>query len=426
MEIKQVPTSGYPLSLSIRDFNENFKKVAGNIDQAKFDVNELEQIFACLALPKKFERNVSLGHIISDYGDWTHVKAESGYSIWKITPSNYSYNEDNQAYFDGKLLTNKGEGSSEDSSAFDKVYLYNGTEYLDHTTEAGSEGGTAFSLMDDTNNDVLYLGSASQFTGISFEFKNWGAIYTLKVEYSSSQSGVWETLGDADSLVDDTSNFKSDGRIHFTAPSDWVTYDVNGETKYWIRITTTTTPIGTEAKAFKIVPSTSACSLLQLSGSEVKNKTWAWSSYNNDVYVTIPNTGEPQYEGILWIASSSTSTNKENFFVYEHEYKIDYENSTYDPVLSKSSNYTLVSDDGIVFIDASIGSVTITLPSATGIEGKRFIIKVLTIGSGESASVACQSGETIDGSATYDFSSDYECITVVSDGSDWGIIAKKS
>ena len=419
--------SNLPTSDKIDDLSDYILVLKGVYKQALFNKNEIDNLYSNLYIDRRFLRNVGLGNTVSTYVNWTHLHAESGYSIWKYTPSNYSYCSLNQLYFDDKLVENRGEANSELATTFDKVYLYNGdsgAEYIDNTTEAGTEGGTEFELMDSTS-DYLYLGSDSTFKGVKFEFHTRGSNYNLVIEYYNDSSGTgWQQLTANDNnLSDNTSNFISDGKISWDIPSDWTTTSVNGVSKYWIRISTSTTPV-TTAKAYYVIPGDSVIGLLALSSSQVTNEDWAWCSYNGSIYVTIRNTGQTAYEGNYYITSSSSDTNLKNFFVYNHQYTLDYQSSTYDAVNIVTNDSGITSDDGIILIDASSNSVTVTLPSASGLEGKQFIIKVLTIGSGLTASVDCQSGETIDGNSSYNFTSDYEAIKIISDGTNWYIIGK--
>jgi hypothetical protein len=312
-----------------------------------FDINEIDSLYESLGLDREFLRNQLLGHTILDYNSWSVFDDKTGYSIWKIAPTNYTYNALNQLYFDDKILTNQGQATAL-TSAFDKVYVgsdESGETLTDNTTEAGTEGGTYFDLMSSTS-DYLYLGLDSTFLGIKFEFATKGLNYNLVLEYYSSESGAWKELTSNDNnLVENTNNFASDGLISWDLPTDWVTTSINSVTKYWVRISTSTIP-STMATAYYIVPGNSVESLLALSSSEIIGEEWKWCYYNGYVYVTIKNSGQSAYEGNTYIKSSSSNTNKQNFFVYNHTFSSDYKDSSYVayavgtyflyPVISKS------------------------------------------------------------------------------------------
>ncbi|WP_214275388.1 hypothetical protein, partial [Escherichia coli] len=63
---------------------------------------------------------------------------------------------------------------------------------------------------------------------------------------------------------------------------------------------------------------------------------------------------------------------------------------------------------------------TITLPDAASIEGRIYTIKLTASGS---CTVATTSSQTIDASTTYSLASQYKYVTVMSDSSNWIVIA---
>lgn len=314
-----------PLSTKISLLNDMILELNGKIAQAKFDINELDDLFDVNSgWTRKYARNVLLGNSYSNYTGWSHVHAQSGYSIWKIAPANYVYNALNQLYMDNKVLTNKGSASAEAISAFDKVFVYNGSTYVDNTTEAASEGGTAFNLTADTD-EYVYIGHSTTFAGITFEFATRGSNYTPDIEYWNGSA--WTDLAfSGNEVTDGTSSFESDGNIIFDIPGDWATTSVNSSTKYWIRIKTTTVPV-TTATAYLIIPANSVIALLTLSSDDFFKENWAWCSYNGYIYVTIRNSGVAAYEGNAFITSASSNANKQNYFIENHLFSIDYEQS---------------------------------------------------------------------------------------------------
>lgn len=416
-----------PNTDKIEYLNSMILELEGALEQGRFNKNELDEIYSFL-FSRKFLRNQILGHTVSNYTDWSHLQAETGYSIWKITPTDYQYHLLNRLYFDDKLFENRGQADSESALTFDSVFLYDAESgagyYNDHTAEAGTEGGGAIELLDSTS-DYLYLGEATTFAGIKFEFQTRGSNHTLKVDYYNGSDWITLTAND-NGLVDDTDNFESDGRITWTIPSDWTQNTVNSVSKYWIRISTTTTPV-TQAQAYYIIPGNSVISLLALSEEEFNNEDWAWCTYSTNIYVTIRNTGNSAYEGDYYITSASSVTNLKNFFVYNHEYKADFRNFRYDPVVTVTGDGGLTSMDDVVLVDASSNSVVLTLPSAVGMEGKRFTIKALTIASGDAnIKIEPHSGELIDNIwGFYSLDNDYAWVTLISDGNTWYVIGEK-
>jgi hypothetical protein len=319
-----------PTTTKIELLNNMIIELKGLVEQGKFDKNEIDELYTATAEDRKYLRNQLLGNSISTYTGWTSVHAETSYNIWKYSPTNYAYNSLNQLYLDDIMLENRGEANSETVETFDSVYLYDATSglgnYINNTTEAGTENGTSFDLMGATD-EYLYTGLSTTFGGISFEFDSRGSNYTLECEYWNGS--VWTSLDISGATYeDDTSDFESDGRIYWDIPGNWAATTVNSVSKYWIRISTTTTPV-TTATAFLIVPANSVISLLRLSSAEIMAEDWAWCSYGTDIYVTIRNTGVSNYEGDYFINSSSTATNKQNYFISNHEFKADYQDSTF-------------------------------------------------------------------------------------------------
>jgi hypothetical protein len=89
------------------------------------------------------------------------------------------------------------------------------------------------------------------------------------------------------------------------------------------------------------------------------------------------------------------------------------------PIITKTSDYTAQLSDWTIAVDATINSVTITLPSAAT-SGKTFNVKKLnaTI---NTVTITTTGGQTIDGN-TSQIINDYENILVQSDGTNWIIL----
>ncbi len=84
-----------------------------------------------------------------------------------------------------------------------------------------------------------------------------------------------------------------------------------------------------------------------------------------------------------------------------------------------TANYTVASTDSTILAS---GSITVTLPSASGISGREYIIKNI----GASTVTVASSSGLIDGSSTFSLGSQYETITVQSDGTNWWIISSSA
>lgn len=408
-----------PLTTKIKLLNDMIIELNGLIAQGKFDINELDYLYSILPTPRKFKRNIAIGNTSSTYLNWSHLQAETGYSIWKFTPTNYTYNALNKLYMNDKVLENRGEASSETATTFDSVFLYNGDSgsgYVDNSSEAGSATGTAFAV-NNTTRDYLYLGSSTKFSGAKFEWQTRGSNYTLVVEYWSGSA--WLPLSvNTDNLEDGTNNFQSDGHISWTTPSNWSTLTVNSSLAYWIRISSTTDPI-TVAQAYYIIPKTSVIGLLALSNDEIINEEWAWCSYSGNIYVTIRNRGSTSSEGSTYITSSSSSANKLNFFVYNNPFTADYENSTLNTTTEVSTTTALTTMQRLILANA-VTNITLTLPPAHTNDGMIFVIK--KVNSTNTVTIETESGETIDGAGNKTLTTQYTFYWLISDNGNWHII----
>lgn len=91
-------------------------------------------------------------------------------------------------------------------------------------------------------------------------------------------------------------------------------------------------------------------------------------------------------------------------------------------VASKTGAYTLTTSDAIVLANATSAAFTVTLPSTASVPtGRRFAIKKVD-SSANAVSVNTTSSQTIDGGTTYSLSTQWQSLSVVSDGTNWVII----
>lgn len=89
-------------------------------------------------------------------------------------------------------------------------------------------------------------------------------------------------------------------------------------------------------------------------------------------------------------------------------------------LISKAVDYTLVADDCIVLVDSTSGHITLTLPTAVSITGKRYIIKLIE--ATNTCIIDGSGAETVDGATTKVLSVLNAFVTIVSDGTNWRII----
>ena len=88
-------------------------------------------------------------------------------------------------------------------------------------------------------------------------------------------------------------------------------------------------------------------------------------------------------------------------------------------VSTKTSNYTVLTTDGIRAIFLANGTFTITLYASSGMTGRMVTVK--NIGTG-AVTIDGNASETIDGSATQVISAAQQSLTLVSDGTNWQLV----
>lgn len=90
-------------------------------------------------------------------------------------------------------------------------------------------------------------------------------------------------------------------------------------------------------------------------------------------------------------------------------------------VVSVNVNYTALSTDDLIVVDAGSGIRTITLPTAVGITGKKYIIKKVD-SSANAVVIDANASETIDGGLTFSLFNTTDLVEIVSNGTGWYII----
>lgn len=90
-------------------------------------------------------------------------------------------------------------------------------------------------------------------------------------------------------------------------------------------------------------------------------------------------------------------------------------------LVTKSTDYTLTSDDSTVKADASSRSIAITLPTAVGKIGRVYIVKKVDSSANE-VLIATTSSQKIDGATTTSLTRPWQSIMLQSDGSNWIIL----
>src|SRR5574343_568202 len=165
--------SRLPGEQAINKLYRNDKSIDGKADQGIFDINEIDNIYDRIG-NRIYERNVALGNTLANYSNWTNVKEEAGYGIWKYPVSNFTDDDLNELYINNVKLDYVGTADSEDTPVgFTKVYTSNnkksGPTYTDVTTEAGTLTGTPFTIGGITEYTINVTPTTS---GVALDYNN--------------------------------------------------------------------------------------------------------------------------------------------------------------------------------------------------------------------------------------------------------------
>jgi hypothetical protein len=87
-------------------------------------------------------------------------------------------------------------------------------------------------------------------------------------------------------------------------------------------------------------------------------------------------------------------------------------------VTSQTSAYTATATVTVILCNSTTAGFTVTLPTAVSVIGRKYTIKK-TDSSANAVTVGTTSSQTIDGSTTYSLPSQYNFVTVMSDGANW-------
>jgi hypothetical protein len=91
--------------------------------------------------------------------------------------------------------------------------------------------------------------------------------------------------------------------------------------------------------------------------------------------------------------------------------------SNVQPYAAKTTTYTTTNADGVISVDATSASFTVTLVSASGNAGLTQTFK--KINAANVVTIDANSTQTIDGVTTYALSAQWSWVTLVSNGSNW-------
>lgn len=136
--------------------------------------------------------------------------------------------------------------------------------------------------------------------------------------------------------------------------------------------------------------------------------------------IRIPLSRGPLLGAIVEVASAAPDG------VFDGELWYDTSSSPTDglgvrDVTTITGNTTLTTANDVVLCDCSGGAITVTLPAAATRTGKMFDIKKID-SSGNAATIDGNGSETIDDVTTKILASQYNSVTVMSDGSEWWVL----
>lgn len=136
--------------------------------------------------------------------------------------------------------------------------------------------------------------------------------------------------------------------------------------------------------------------------------------------VAVPDTGSAPDS---WSAMDFGPSTPADGSVTKAKFSADALNLT---VSTKSANYTLVAADEMILADASGGAFTLTLPAAASHSGRRYVIKKIDSNLTNGVTIDGNGAETIDGATTKVLRTLNEAIVIVSDGTNWRVVDRKT
>lgn len=91
-------------------------------------------------------------------------------------------------------------------------------------------------------------------------------------------------------------------------------------------------------------------------------------------------------------------------------------------VRTVNASGSVTTDDRTVLIDNTSGNVMISLPAASAAPAHTFTFKRISGGAND-CTIDCNGADEIDGAGDYDLLSQYDAITIQSDGMNWHIVS---
>jgi len=93
------------------------------------------------------------------------------------------------------------------------------------------------------------------------------------------------------------------------------------------------------------------------------------------------------------------------------------------PVQNVSADTAVASGKSVALADATTAPLTVTLPPAAALDGRQIAVKKVDA-SGNAVTIEGDSGELIDGAATFPLAAQGKVVTLVSHGGEWYVVAQ--
>ena len=264
----------------------------------------------------------------------------------------------------------------------------------DYTSVKGSNTITATGAINSYTNrasyTLMYMAGTQNFTGenraISGEAYNNGSGLVSNMTGLSFSAGIMSTGGVTNLKLASLSTYGTGagtiGTVTGVNIGNLSAYN-SPDVVYGINIVANTTAVGTSKYGLYIG---------NISGASTNN------------YSIYTGTAQSYFGGNVGIGATATST---------------FHNGGSLTVFYRAITALRTLDATDYFINCTTNTFSVTLPTAASIPGRTYVIK--NSGTGI-ITVICTGAETIDGSATMTLSSQYQSITVVSNGTNWAII----
>jgi hypothetical protein len=178
---------------------------------------------------------------------------------------------------------------------------------------------------------------------------------------------------------------------------------INFTNGFWIRHRNIDIFNSDKNNGTSIYNSTAAKDALRIVGAAAQSANLqTWETFTSSIVASINATGQLYCQSIKFPDNS----------VQSRAYSESFRNI--------SSSASILSSDDVLLVDCSTSNVTLTLPSAINLGGKRFIVKRKT--GNFNLIISTQLSQTVDGQSSFSVQHNYQSVNIVSDNSNWFII----